>query len=77
MARKPHRFDFITASRRGDVVLLSEKQCQHLYIINKFSLSSEESEEELKPFWGMGHVGKETILSIDSPAIHQRVCTLG
>lgn len=76
-AKKNHHFDQITASRKGDVVLLSERQCQQLYIINKYSLSSEDTEEELKPFWGFGHVGKETAIAIDSPALHQRVVTLG
>jgi len=39
-AKKPHHFDYISASKKGDVILLSEKQFQHLFIINKYSLSS-------------------------------------
>lgn len=77
IVKKNHSFDFMTASKKGEVILLSEKNCQNLYIINKYSLNSEETEEELKQFWGAGHLNKESVVSISSPAIHQRVCTLG
>ncbi len=76
-AKKNHKFDYMTASKKGEVVLLSEKNCQNLYIVHKYSLNSEETEEELKPFWGAGHLSKENIAAIDSPVIHQRICTLG
>jgi hypothetical protein len=75
--KKNHSFDYITVSRKGEVILLASKNCQHLYIINKYSLNSEEKEEELKLFWGMGQINKENIVSIDSPAAHERICTLG
>jgi hypothetical protein len=44
VVKKAHLFDGMTASKRGEVILLSEKQCQQLYIINKYSLNSEETE---------------------------------
>ncbi len=48
-----------------------------MYIINKYALNSEEKEEEVKLFWGMGQINKENILAIGSPAVHERICTLG
>ena len=41
--KKSHHFDFITVSKKGEVIVLSEKKCQNLYIVNKYALNSEET----------------------------------
>jgi hypothetical protein len=76
VVKKNYKFDLITVSRKGELIILSEKRCQHLYAINKYSLNSEEKEEELKLFWGMGQVGSDNTVSLSSPAVHERVCSL-
>ena len=75
--KKSYNFDYITVSRKGELIILSENACQNLYVINKFNLNSEERQEQLKLFWGMGQVDKAKTVSISSPAVHERVCTLG
>ena len=75
--KKKHCFDQITVSRNGELSILSEKRCQNVYIINKYNLNSEDREEELKLFWGMGQIGKEDVVSLSSPAVHERMCSLG
>jgi hypothetical protein len=42
-AKKSYHFDFITVSKKGEVIILSEKKCQGLYIINKYALNTEEN----------------------------------
>ena len=42
VVRRAYQFDYISVSRRGEVIILSENNCQQLYIVNKYSLSSEE-----------------------------------
>ncbi len=44
VAKKNHTFELITASKKGEVIILAENNCQNLYIINKYTLSSEENE---------------------------------
>lgn len=44
IVKKNHSFELITASKKGEVIILAEKNCQNLYIINKYTLNSEESE---------------------------------
>ena len=39
-------------------------------MINKYNLNSEEKEEELKMFWGMGQVDKTQTMSLSSPSVH-------
>jgi hypothetical protein len=75
--KKHYSFDDMTVSKKGEAIILSENQCQNLYIINKYVLNSEEKEEELKLFWGMGQINKENVVRIGSPAAHERMCTLG
>ena len=44
-AKKSYHFDYVTVSKKGEVIILSEKKCQNLYIINKYVLNSEETGE--------------------------------
>ena len=44
-AKKSYHFDYATVSKKGEVIILSEKKCQNLYIINKYVLNSEETGE--------------------------------
>lgn len=57
-------------------MMLAEKKGQNLYLINKYSLNNEEKDEELKQFWGEGQINQDNIISLSSPSIHERVCTL-
>ncbi len=42
VVRRSYKFDYISVSRRGEVIILSENNCQQLYIVNKYSLNSED-----------------------------------
>ena len=74
--KKNYYFQYITVAKKGELIVLSQKNCQNLYVINKYNLNSEEKEEELKMFWGMGQVDKTQTISLSSPSVHQRLCTL-
>ena len=76
VVRKNYTFDAIAVSKKGELIFLSEQHCQNLYLVNKYSLNSEEKEEELKQFWGQGQVSKQNIMSLSSPSVHERVCVL-
>jgi hypothetical protein len=42
--KKSYHFDFVTVSKKGEVIVLSEKKCQNLYIVNKYTLNSEQTD---------------------------------
>lgn len=42
VVRKRYEFDTIAASKKGELLVLSEHHCKNLYIVNKYSLNSED-----------------------------------
>lgn len=56
-------------------MLLSQKDYQQVFVIDKYSLSSEES-EQMKELWGAGQVRHEEVVAVDTPDVHQRLATL-